>query len=48
MVTAQSGIRSTGRARKVADRSREAGAGKDYRGREKASDHALAWVEIEN
>jgi hypothetical protein len=45
--TAQSGIRSTGRARKAADRLRDAGAGKDYRGRDKAGDHAPTWVEIE-
>jgi exodeoxyribonuclease III len=31
----------------AADRLRDAGVGKDYRGREKASDHAPTWVEIE-
>jgi len=32
----------------AADRLRDAGVDKDYRGREKASDHAPTWVEIEN
>ena len=32
----------------AADRLRDAGVGKDYRGREKASDHAPTWVELEN
>src|SRR3954453_22603189 len=31
----------------AADRLRDAGVGKDYRGREKASDHAPTWVDIE-
>jgi enoyl-CoA hydratase/carnithine racemase len=31
----------------AADRLRDAGVGKDYRGREKASDHAPTWVELE-
>ena len=31
----------------AADRLRDAGVDKDYRGREKASDHAPTWVEIE-
>jgi exodeoxyribonuclease-3 len=32
----------------AADRLRDAGVDKDYRGREKASDHAPTWVEIED
>jgi exodeoxyribonuclease-3 len=31
----------------AADRLRDAGVGKEYRGRDKASDHAPTWVEIE-
>jgi exodeoxyribonuclease-3 len=30
----------------AADRLRDAGVDKEYRGREKASDHAPTWVEI--
>ena len=32
----------------AADRLRDAGVDKDYRGREKASDHAPTWVELED
>lgn len=32
----------------AADRLRDAGVDKDYRGREKASDHAPTWVEIDD
>jgi exodeoxyribonuclease-3 len=30
----------------AADRLRDAGVDKDYRGREKASDHAPTWIDL--